>query len=89
MKKFAPTKTELALLEPFAGLTLPHIHVPTSIAEFAPATVEIKAAGLVGFDTESRPTFVTGDVSDGPPFVKVGNRSGLGRRVFLPLTKGG
>src|SRR5512135_1587047 len=66
MKKAAPTKEELALLEPFTGLTLAHIHVPTSKAEFAAAIAEIKAAGIVGFDTESRPTFVTGHVSEGP-----------------------
>jgi ribonuclease D len=70
MKKFAPTKAELTLLEPFVGLTLAHIHVPTSTAEFASATAEIIAAGMVGFDTESRPTFVTGDISDGPHLVQ-------------------
>jgi ribonuclease D len=70
MKKFAPTKAEISLLEPFVGLTLAHIHVPASTAEFASATIEIKAAGIVGFDTESKPTFVTGDVSDGPHLVQ-------------------
>jgi ribonuclease D len=70
MKKFAPTKAEIALLEPFIGLTLAHIHVPASSAEFATATAEIKAAGVVGFDTESKPTFVTGDVSNGPHLVQ-------------------
>ena len=70
MKKIAPTKAEIALLEPFVGLALERIHVPTSSAEFASATAEIKAAGIVGFDTESRPTFVTGDVSKGPHVVQ-------------------
>jgi ribonuclease D len=70
MNKVAPTKAEIALLEPFAGLTLERIHVPTSREEFAFATAEIKAAGIVGFDTESRPTFVTGDVSEGPHVVQ-------------------
>lgn len=70
MKKHAPTKDEIALMEPFAGLTLAHIHVPNSSDEFASATAEIKAAGIVGFDTESKPTFVTGDVSDGPHVVQ-------------------
>lgn len=66
MKKAAPTKDEIALLEPFTGLALERIHVPTSSPEFASAAAEIKAAGIVGFDTESRPTFVTGEVSEGP-----------------------
>ena len=70
MKKFAPTRAEIALLEHFVGLTLAHIHVPTSTDAFASATAEIKAAGIVGFDTESRPTFVTGDVSEGPHVVQ-------------------
>jgi ribonuclease D len=70
MKKFAPTKPEIALLEAFVGLALTHIHVPTTKEEFASATAEIKAAGIVGFDTESKPTFVTGDVSEGPHVVQ-------------------
>lgn len=70
MKKTAPTKPEIALLEPFAGLALERIHVPANSEEFAAATAEIKAAGIVGFDTESRPTFVTGDVSEGPHVVQ-------------------
>ena len=70
MNKVAPTKAEIALLEPFAGLTLERIHVPASSPEFASAAAEIKAAGIVGFDTESKPTFVTGDVSEGPHVVQ-------------------
>jgi ribonuclease D len=70
MKKIAPTKAEIALLEPFVGLTLECIHVPASKAEFAYASDEIKAAGIVGFDTESKPTFVVGDISKGPHLVQ-------------------
>jgi hypothetical protein len=70
MKKFAPTKDEIKLLEPFVGLSLEHIHVPTTTEEFASATADIKAAGIVGFDTESKPTFVVGDVSEGPHVVQ-------------------
>ena len=70
MRKVAPTKAEIALLEPFVGLSLTHIHVPTTKQEFASATAEIKAACIVGFDTESKPTFVTGDVSEGPHVVQ-------------------
>lgn len=70
MKKTAPTRDEIALLKPFAGLTLAQIHVPITREEFASATAEIMAAGIVGFDTESKPTFVTGDVSKGPHVVQ-------------------
>ncbi len=70
MSKAVPTKAEIALLEPFFGLTLERIHVPAGREEFASAAAEIKAAGIVGFDTESKPTFVTGDVSEGPHVVQ-------------------
>jgi ribonuclease D len=70
MKKMVPSKAETALLEPFVGLTLDRIHVPATKGEFASATAEIKAAAIVGFDTESKPTFVTGDVSEGPHIVQ-------------------
>jgi ribonuclease D len=70
MKKYSPTKAEIALMEPFAGLMLESIHVPQTHAEFASATAEIKKAGIVGFDTESKPTFAVGEVSDGPHLVQ-------------------
>ena len=70
MKRTSPTKAEIALLEPFAGLELAHIHVPASRPEFASAAAEIRAAGITGFDTESKPTFVAGDVSEGPHVVQ-------------------
>jgi len=70
MNKIAPTKPEIALMEPFSGLSLERIHVPTSSEEFASATAAIKAAGIVGFDTESKPTFAVGEVSEGPHVVQ-------------------
>ncbi|MDZ4200813.1 MAG: 3'-5' exonuclease [Gallionella sp.] len=65
-----PSKPEIAQMEPFVGLALAHIHVPTTREEFAAAAAAINAAGIVGFDTESKPTFVTGDVSEGPHVVQ-------------------
>lgn len=70
MKKHAPSKPEIALMEPFPGLTLERILVPATPAEFAAAAAAIKAAGVVGFDTESKPTFAVGEVSDGPHVVQ-------------------
>ena len=70
MTKTVPSKAEIALLEQFVGLDLAHIHVPASRDEFAAATIKIKAAGIVGFDTESKPTFAVGDVSEGPHVVQ-------------------
>ncbi|HEY6022180.1 MAG TPA: hypothetical protein VIY48_20630 [Candidatus Paceibacterota bacterium] len=70
LKQPAPSKAEIAVMEPFAGLTLERIHVPASHEEFAIAAAEIMAAGVVGFDTESKPTFAVGEVSDGPHLVQ-------------------
>jgi ribonuclease D len=70
MTKIAPTKAQTALLSPFLGLSLESIHVPATRSEFETATAEIKAAGVVGFDTESKPTFVKDEKSEGPHIVQ-------------------
>ncbi len=70
MSKTAPTKAETAHFDVFAGLTLAQIEVPTTRAQFEAAAVEILAARTVGFDTESKPTFAPGEVSDGPHVVQ-------------------
>lgn len=64
--KPVPDKAAIALLPLFIGLPLSRIHVPAHETECAAAYDKIMAAGTVGFDTESKPTFVTGDVSSGP-----------------------
>lgn len=66
MKQRAPSKADTALLEPFAGLTLAAIVVPATSEEFAAATATIMQAAVVGFDTESKPTFAVGEESTGP-----------------------
>lgn len=70
MQKITPTKAETALLEPFAGLSPDRIFVPTTKEEFASAAAAIKQAGVVGFDTESKPVFQLGAVSSGPHVVQ-------------------
>ena len=70
MRKLTPSKSESALLEPFATLPLDRIHVPVTEGEFASATAAIFAAGVVGFDTESKPIFDRGVISDGPHVVQ-------------------
>lgn len=66
----APSKEQIALLTPFDGLPLSRIHVPATLAEFEAATAAIGAAAVVGFDTESKPLFDVGAVSDGPHVVQ-------------------
>lgn len=70
MKKKGPSKEVTILLEAFPTLTLEQIHVPKTREEFAAACAEIKASGVAGFDTEAKPTFKAGDVSDGPHVVQ-------------------
>lgn len=65
-KKKGPNKSETALLPPFSTLGLAQILVPATADEFAVASAEIIAAGVAGFDTESKPTFRVGEASDGP-----------------------
>ena len=61
----------MALLPQFAGLALEHIEVPASAAEFAAAEADLAAHRFVGFDTESKPIFRKGEVSDGPHVVQL------------------
>jgi len=70
LKKLAPTKAETALLEPFVGLSIEQIFVPRKKVELKAATEEILAARIVGFDTESKPIFNSGTVSNGPHVVQ-------------------
>ncbi len=65
-----PTREETILLAPFVGLGLEAIVVPQTAAQFADAAAAIRAAGVVGFDTESKPTFVVGEISEGPHVVQ-------------------
>ena len=61
-----PGREEIAALEVFTGLGMDCIHVVSSAAGAQSALDELAAAGAVGFDTESRPTFHKGQESQGP-----------------------
>lgn len=64
--KTTPSKEEIAELEPFDGLELERIYVVTNERQAGLAVEELLAAGEVGFDTESKPTFHKGQKSEGP-----------------------
>jgi ribonuclease D len=70
MRKLIPTIAETKLLEPFSYLALENIIVPVTAGDFEAARVQIKAAAIVGFDTESKPVFEKGAVNDGPHIVQ-------------------
>ncbi len=64
--KSPPHKTEIAAMEPFEGLALDSVFVVSDERQAAIACEELLRAELVGFDTESKPTFRKGQQSEGP-----------------------
>ena len=68
--KPTPGKDETTLMPPFRALTLAQIFIPDTQQELSSASAEIFAAGVAGFDTESKPTFNRGEVSEGPHVVQ-------------------
>ncbi len=61
-----PPRTEIAAMEPFAGLGLDAITRVMDREQAESAFEILMAAGSVGFDTESKPTFRKGEQSEGP-----------------------
>ncbi len=61
-----PDKEAIALLPPFERLALDRITLVTTQAGARKAQAALAAASAWGFDTESKPTFKVGEVSDGP-----------------------
>ena len=69
-----PSMTEPAavpVLPPYEGLPLDNILLIRTEAEAARALAALSAADVVGFDTESKPTFRKGEVSDGPHLIQL------------------
>ena len=66
-----PDKDQIALLPAFQGLLLEQIEQLETDEQYARALQAIKAAGTVGFDTESKPCFQKGAISDGPHVVQL------------------
>lgn len=61
-----PHKADIAELEPFAGLDLKNVFVVSNGRQASLAFDELMGASIVGFDTESKPTFQKGEKSEGP-----------------------
>ena len=62
---------EAPALPPYAGLELSQVTVITSAAQAAAARAVLERADALGFDTESRPTFIRGQASTGPHLVQL------------------
>jgi ribonuclease D len=66
-----PGKPQIALLEPFERLGLERIRLVCTAAQADLAIDELAEVRVLGFDTESKPTFAKGEVSDGPHIVQL------------------
>lgn len=66
-----PDKEQIALLEPFDRLGMDRIHLVTTPEQAHQAQAELVASAVWGFDTESKPTFVKDEVSQGPHVVQL------------------
>jgi len=64
--KSPPLKAEIAAMEPFACLSLESVFVVSDQRQAEIACEELLRAEVVGFDTESKPTFKKGEQSGGP-----------------------
>lgn len=70
-ERTVPGKEEIALLAPFARLAPDRIALVSTAEQAHRAGEELGASTAWGFDTESKPTFVQGEVSDGPHVVQL------------------
>jgi ribonuclease D len=66
-----PAKEEIALLEPFERLGLNRITLVSTAEAATHACAELASANVLGFDTESKPTFFKDQVSEGPHIVQL------------------
>ncbi len=66
-----PDKEQIALLEPFDRLGLGAIEVVDTPGRAAVALAELAGVPVLGFDTESKPTFAKNEASDGPHIVQL------------------
>lgn len=66
-----PDKEQINLLEPFERLGMQHIRLVDTAARAAEALKALKNEKTLGFDTESKPTFVKNEASFGPHIVQL------------------
>lgn len=74
-----PSKEQIALLEPFEQLGLDRIELVADARHARVAAAELSASAVWGFDTESKPTFLKDQVSEGPHIVQLATRE----RAFI------
>ena len=60
-----------AVLPPYDGIALSSVRMVRTAADAAVALAALQNADVLGFDTESKPTFQKGEVSTGPHLVQL------------------
>jgi len=55
----------------YAGIALADVQIVYSLDEANAVSAELMAADVLGFDTESKPTFAKGEVSTGPHLIQL------------------
>jgi ribonuclease D len=69
-----PSREAIAALAPFPGLEMRDIELVANAEGAARALAALGALGVVGFDTESKPTFLKNEASSGPHTVQFASR---------------
>jgi ribonuclease D len=82
----SPSKDETSQLEPFNRLGLSDIFVVSTASQAETAYEVLVATRVLGFDTESKPTFAKAEVSEGPHIVQF---STLTQAYVFQLTDAG
>ncbi|XQW83864.1 3'-5' exonuclease [Thalassotalea piscium] len=78
-----PTKEQIRELPTYEGICLENIIVVTNKDDANHALAELGKHSCLGFDTESKPCFKKGEVSDGPHLIQLATTS----KAFLFPTK--
>jgi ribonuclease D len=65
-----PPKAAIEAMVPFQGLSLESIVIVQDQAAAEEAAAELRNCGIVGFDTETKPTFRKGQISNGPHVIQ-------------------
>lgn len=66
-----PSKEQIQALPVFQNLPMQQIHLIHNIEQCHALEQELKSCALLGFDTESKPTFAKGEVSTGPHLIQL------------------
>jgi ribonuclease D len=71
IKRTPEQRAEAAqLLPPYEGIKMVDVVLVQSARQASQALLALMAADAIGFDTESKPTFVKGETSDGPHLIQ-------------------